>query len=495
MAVSLRSSPTDVAPSTDEQRRSRRRAPGFATLFSVAFAVGGWRAGLSPLSDNSFLWHLRTGRWILDNGFPHGDIYSYTAPGTPWVVQSWLAEIAYAIAERALGGFGIRVLVATLAATIACGSFRLVLRLTRDRMRAVGVALVGVGASFTLWSERPLLFGLVGLVALLWIVEVPDSRLGRRPLVAVPIVVWLWAQCHGSFALGAGYLGLHILGRILDDRRVLSPGSRERALAGGLALGLAAAVANPYGWRILWFPVHLLGRGEVLSGVVEWRRLSLSEPDGVAFAAFSVLLVGAVAWSWRGGVRPSRRDVLVAVPFLVLAVWARRNVGVAPLVLLPIVARALRSETPAPDSHPSFHRPVLAGLLSLAVLWTAMAASEPAFDLESYPVAALQEMREQDLLGRRLLTDDGWAGLVIEAWGPEEQLVFVDDRFDMYPLPVLYDFIALDGGSPGSLSIIDRYAVDVVLWPAGEPLDAMLAADARWRQAYADADAVVYVRG
>lgn len=465
------------------------------TLFSVAFAVGGWRAGLSPLSDNSFLWHLRTGRWILDHGFPHGDIYSYTAPGTPWVVQSWLAEIAYAIAEKALGGFGIRLLVGVLAATIACGSFRLVLGLTQDRIRAVGVALAGVGASFTLWSERPLLFGLVGLIALLWIVEVPESRLGRRPLVAIPIVVWLWAQCHGSFALGAGYLGLHLVGRFLDDRGVVRPGSRERSLAGGLALGLAAAVVNPYGWRILWFPVHLLGRGEVLSGVVEWRRLSLSEPDGVAFAAFAMLLAGAVAWSWWRGTRPCRRDVLVAVAFLLLAVWARRNVGVAPLVLLPIMARAVRVEAPAPDSHPSFHRLVLAGMLSLAALWTGMAASEPAFDLESYPVAALQEMRAQDLLGRRLLTDDGWAGVVIEAWGPEEQLVFVDDRFDMYPLAVLDDFIALDGGSPDSLSIIDRYEVDVVLWPADEPLDTMLAADPGWRQIYADADAVVYVRG
>src|SRR5207245_2546920 len=40
--------------------------PSMAGLFSLVFALGGWRAGLSRLSDNSFFWHLRTGRRILD---------------------------------------------------------------------------------------------------------------------------------------------------------------------------------------------------------------------------------------------------------------------------------------------------------------------------------------------------------------------------------------------------------------------------------------------
>jgi hypothetical protein len=42
-----------------------------AGLFTLVFALGGWRAGLRRLSDNSFFWHLRTGRLILDHGVPH----------------------------------------------------------------------------------------------------------------------------------------------------------------------------------------------------------------------------------------------------------------------------------------------------------------------------------------------------------------------------------------------------------------------------------------
>ena len=64
-------------------------------LFTLVFALGGWRAGLSRLSDNSFFWHLRTGRLILDHGIPHSDPYSFTATGRRWVAQSWLAEALY----------------------------------------------------------------------------------------------------------------------------------------------------------------------------------------------------------------------------------------------------------------------------------------------------------------------------------------------------------------------------------------------------------------
>ena len=77
--------------------------PSMADLFTLVFALGGWRSGLSRLSDNSFFWHLRTGRWILDHGIPRRDPYSFSAPGVHWIAQSWLAEALYGVVDRAAG--------------------------------------------------------------------------------------------------------------------------------------------------------------------------------------------------------------------------------------------------------------------------------------------------------------------------------------------------------------------------------------------------------
>jgi hypothetical protein len=56
----------------------------FIWLFALAW---GLRIGLQPLSDNSLLTHIATGRIIFDTGFPHSDPYLLPAR-TSWVVQS-----------------------------------------------------------------------------------------------------------------------------------------------------------------------------------------------------------------------------------------------------------------------------------------------------------------------------------------------------------------------------------------------------------------------
>jgi hypothetical protein len=253
-----------------------------ATLFTLVFALGGWRSGLSRLSDNSFFWHLQTGRFILDQGIPHRDIYSFTARGTPWVAQSWLAEVLYGVLDRAAGPFAVRLLGAFTGALVAGLAYRLALRVSRDRLAAMGLTLAAIGASFTLWSERPLFLGILALVGLLWIVEVPESRLGRRPTLAIPVLLWLWANVHGTFALGFVYLGLHLAGRWLEG----SPPwlGREGRLLRGAALAGGLCLLNPYGPALLLFPVQLLQRGDILRRVTEWRSPDFRSVQGLTFA-------------------------------------------------------------------------------------------------------------------------------------------------------------------------------------------------------------------
>ena len=51
----------------------------------------------------------------------------------------------------------------------------------------------------------------------------------------------------------------------------------------------------------------------------------------------------------RGRHRVTRRDLVVAVPMLLLAFWAVRNVAVAPLIGLPVVARAFARDEEKPS--------------------------------------------------------------------------------------------------------------------------------------------------
>ena len=134
---------------------------------------------------------------------PHRDIFSFTAPGN---------EVGRAVVARRGALRRARPRVRAVRHPRArrrrrrvhrhrC-SFRLALRLSRERIRAALLTVAALGGLYTLWSERPLLLGVLFLLVLLWTVEVPDSLAGRHPLVVLPILFWLWANVHGTFAFG-----------------------------------------------------------------------------------------------------------------------------------------------------------------------------------------------------------------------------------------------------------------------------------------------------
>ncbi len=245
----------DVAAAPAPVGRSRRRIPSMSAVFGACFALFAWAVQLRPLQDNSFLWHLKTGHWIIGHGIPRGDIFSFTAPNAPWVVQSWLAEVAYATIDNIFGPFGLRVFRAVVSALIAYLVYRLASRLTGERARAAMLTTAALAVSFTLWSERPLLLGVLGMVILVWIVEIPDCLAGRRAAVTLPVLMWTWANVHGTFALGFAYLCAHLLGRWLDG--ALPWQGPDRRLLVGSAAALAACMVNPLGISLLLFPIHL----------------------------------------------------------------------------------------------------------------------------------------------------------------------------------------------------------------------------------------------
>ena len=77
-------------------RRRRRWPPTLAFVLGAGLTVWAASIGLSRISDNSFMTHLATGRLICGrHGIPSHDPYSFTAHGSSWVVQSWLASLLY----------------------------------------------------------------------------------------------------------------------------------------------------------------------------------------------------------------------------------------------------------------------------------------------------------------------------------------------------------------------------------------------------------------
>jgi hypothetical protein len=450
------------------------------------FVALGFLLGLRPLSDNSFLTHLATGRLILDQGaVPSADPFSFTAPGAPWVVQSWLVSVLLASLEELAGPGAIRVAVGVAGGLLAAALWALARPPAEraggnllGRTGLVGVALVA-GAGF--WVERPLLVGLLGTALVLVALE---GRVAAWWLVPLG---WIWVNSHGSFPLGLLLVLAAAVGARLDGR---SP-RRELVVGAWLAAGLVLGVIGPLGLQALLFPVHLLGRVELLAHVVEWRAPTF---DTWAQRAFLVL----VALLFLGLARaPSFRYGLPAVGFVAMALLSVRNVPLAVLVCLPAIARGLPPFGRLQDrTRARVGAVAVAAVVALAALGAVAQLGVAHYRLEQrYPLEALAWLGRQGGPApdeRHVLPD--FAGNLLTLLHGAEGRVFFDDRFDMYPAELMEDYVALNAASPGWRSVLDRWDVNRVTWPADRPLGPLLVESAQWQVVYLDEHWVQAVR-
>jgi hypothetical protein len=230
-------------------------------------------------------------------------------------------------------------------------------------------------------------------------------------------------------------------------------------------------------------------RGDALRHVNEWKSPDFHTAMGTAFAIWIAAFVLVIALARK---RPSRRDVLVTVPFLLLGLWATRNAAIAPLVALPVMARSLPEAAP-PKRRPRTDLAIVLAVLSLVALVTRADLAHPPFDLERYPVTAMRAVERNGLLGRRLFTPIPWSAYVIHEYWPRQR-VFMDDRFDMYPVRFTEDYMAIRDGDARWREVFDRYRVEVVVWETGSALTEILSLDPAWRLIHRDRQATVLVR-
>ena len=139
MSVEDRSTVRHVARRTAAARIGA--AVSMAGIITSLFGVGGFAIGarLAPRQ----LVHVAPAhrRLILDHGIPRHDPYSFTAAGTHWIAQSWLAELMYGVVSTGRSArSGIRIAVG-LARRVASRSFlfRVALHATDDRVRALAL--------------------------------------------------------------------------------------------------------------------------------------------------------------------------------------------------------------------------------------------------------------------------------------------------------------------------------------------------------------------
>lgn len=483
-------------------------------LMSVVFALS-----VAPVTDPDFWWHLRTGQHITETrAVPYADIFSHTAAGREWVAHEWLTELLMFAVFKAAGWAGLIALF-SLVMTAALGfAYKRAAEVAPHPFAAGAAVLLATLACAPILGVRPQMISFLLTSVFIFLLGRYARERRARALWPLPVLMLVWANMHGAFALGLALVGATIVGVALDDLFAPSDGRPVRVRLGGvwpgarpLCFALAACAAavplNPNGVRLFTYPLETIASGAMQRHIQEWLSPDFHRAEALPLALLLLATFAALAMSPRKA-RPSELLLLAVSAYAALRSW--RNIPFFALVAAPLLAehawllvgtRARR--TGAATSEGATRMTALQLILNASlfvvipvalcvVAVTRAAARQPAVEAEKFPAAAAEFLRGRRQAGP-LFNAYGWGGYLIWKLHPE-RAVYIDGRADVYGDQLVEDYLRIESGEPGWRELLERDRVRAVMAAPDCALASLLREDGGWEKVFEDGQAVIFFK-
>jgi hypothetical protein len=464
---------------------------GTSFLAVLTMVLLGWQFAMvgSSLNDPDIWWHLRNAQYLFQHHqLPSHDMYSFTVAGHAWVSHEWLSEIPYYIAYRALGVSGIKVMTFVVLDVI----FLLLLYLCYQESRNFKASIVSCLFATTIatvsYGPRTILFGYLYLVVLLIILQRFRQR-GNAPLWLLPPLFCLWINTHGSWSLGLilfSLIGISGLvggtwGRIESTR--WTPAQLRKLVIAGAA-SIAALFVNPFGWRLVFYPLDLAFNQKLnITHVAEWITVDFHTVRGKLVLA---LIVGLLLSTLIRNRRWNLGELLIFLFALYSGLTYVRFLILLGIIVAPVLAQILDffpRYRPQEDT-PKVNTAVILILIGAMIYaWPRSAKVEKSIE-HDYPAGVLPYLQAHPLQGN-MLNYYLWGGYL--GWHNPQIKDFVDSRVDIFEYEgVLKDYLDILSLTDID-SVIQKHHIRYVLFPPGEGFTYALEHDPQhWKVLYKD---------
>lgn len=451
------------------------------------------------MNDLDYGWHLRTGEWIVAHrAIPDAELFSNNLVDGRWVAYSWAYDVLLQALRSLFGLHAQVVLSVVMSLGIAHALFTLVRRisgrvvlaaaLTGTGIVAMGPMLYGRSTMFTI------LFALLVLHALLRATELGQ----RRALLFVPLVFVAWVNVHVQFLYGFFLYACFLAQALLDARGGADdprPLAERRRLALWMtavgASSLAATLVNPYGVRIYDPLLRYLQQAPVI-----YQHIHELRPQSVESICLWMTLAIALLVVLGAARRLLRRPFLLVM--FAVAAWVGFRSGrdawfiVVTGSSVAAIAFARRQEPEELLVHPAL---IAAG--TLGVVLTAAATldiskeSLAANQRRHFPVDAASFIEAEELQGP-MYNHYNWGGYLMGRL--PQWKVSTDGRSWVHPTEHFVRSLGIWRAEPGWQEDPELSSAGFVVAARKLPLTIALSSDPRFRLAYEDEVAAVYVR-
>ena len=325
-------------------------------------------AGSRILRDPDLYLHIATGRWIIAHTeVPHGDVFSFSFRGAPWVVHEWLSEVISSYIYGTLGWAGLLLVTAGCFA-IAIALLNLILCKDLGSAWALIGTVLAAGLAYPHLLARPHAFALPLLV--IWTSILVDARKRHAvPSAWIALLVSLWANLHGSYMIAEVLILLFALEAILETTDWRAAFSVAESWGIVILLSVLAALATPNFLSGILLPFRVMGMSFMMTFIGEWRSPDFQTGQPLEFWLMLVLLGALTA-----GIKLPPMRLAISLLLLHLALLHQRNgelLGlVTPIILAPSLGPQLRrfDDNIVFNLFAQFDKPATASFLSFIAI-------------------------------------------------------------------------------------------------------------------------------
>jgi hypothetical protein len=467
---------------------------------------------VQPSVDTDSWWHLRSGAQILENGeILKVDPFSLTRNGESWEYPGWIIQIILYLIFDQFSFAGLNIFTALM---VFIAFAFLWATLEGPGLLKAFVILLAAAASGLYWSARPqiITFALTGIS--IYLLE--TARKGTlKKLWVMPILMTIWANAHGGFAVGFLLIGVYFLssvGEILIQKvrtsLTLSQVWKDRRNLTTMLLivgfvSILTCMINPLGPKILLYPFKTVSVGTLQEYIAEWQPPDFQSSEVQPYILLFFISFFAISLSSR---RREVCDFLLIGIFGYLSLYAVRNVGLFALSVSPVLSRHLesglqpvverfRSREEFPKRLANRINLILALLVSFAALLQISLQLPDEVNIkrtgEQIPLDAFEYIKDHKPDGP-LFNSYNWGGYVLWDLYPD-YLSFVDGRTDLFQDEILDKYILTWLAEPGWDAFLNEWEIRLVLIETRSPLANILLKE-RWQVQYRDEQAIVLTR-
>lgn len=504
-----------VTSATLPDRPIRRQTFDTHTLVSVVAFILLFALAVRIPTDTDTWWHLRTGNLILSEGrLPLTDPFSFTRGGQEWINHSWGSQILMTVLYRLTGGNFTaadsgNIGLALYMAGLATGGCYFIWRACAGNafVRAFVIVITAATAAI-FWAPRPHMtsFFLSAVTYyLLWLYRVRKREL----LWVLPVLMIVWVNLHGGFAIGFlllfGTIAGEICGRLFDPQ---NPDVLTWQQIGKLILitviCAVVLVINPNTTQMWSYPFRTVGIGALQDYIQEWNSPNFHGRETWPFIA---LVVGTFAAVGLGSRKLNWTDLALFTGMFFLSLYAGRNIASFAIVAAPIlslhldsylVERGVRLSRPRPSRGfaVTLNYVIVAVVLLGSLLKIAATLNTELVDTSQrdiLPVGVAEYVRDASArgeLGGRMFNSYNWGGYLM--YLAPDVPVFVDGRTDLYDDALLREWLATTNGIDWERTF-DKWQIGFAVIEKGSPLAANLRT-AGWQERYTDEKSAVLVK-